>query len=191
MQSIIELRKLSFSLTIDHDDLVVKYTGAGQPDPATVKPLLAELRNRKQDALDYLRQRTEAPDQGQPPATSTKEAPATHYQATSDPSELARSTDKELLITGAPDEMDTLGTACREQIRMQGYCLVKSAVLGEIIAVVDSDHRRNLAPKGHATYTLRELELLAEGHRAGHIVTIGDLRMLHAAKKHLSGVIVK
>jgi hypothetical protein len=103
-----------------------------------------------------------------------------------------RPDDAALLTTGTPGEMNDLGAACREQIRRKGYCLVRSAALGgEVIAVVDSDTRRNLAPAGYVTYTLRELELLAEGYQAGHIVTIGDLRTLHEAKKKLGVVIVK
>jgi hypothetical protein len=159
MQAIDELRKLGYTLTIDRDDLIVKFTGQGHPDPATVRPLLAELKEHKQQALEYLRR---------PPG------------------------DADLLTTGIPGEMNDLGAACREQIRRKGYCLVRSAALGgEVIAVVDSDTRRNLAPAGYLTYTLRELELLAEGYQAGHIVTIGDLRLLHKAKSKLGGVIVK
>jgi hypothetical protein len=84
-----------------------------------------------------------------------------------------------------------LGAEIREHIRRRGFCLVRSKALGETIAVVDSDHHRRLAPAGYVTYTLAELILLAEGHQAGHITTIGDLRLLHSAKAKLKGVIVR
>lgn len=95
------------------------------------------------------------------------------------------------LTTGTPDECNALGATCRETIRRQGYCLIKSQALGETIAVVESEHHRNLAPAGSITYTLHELELLAEGYKAGHIVTIGDLRLMHSTKKKLGGVIIR
>jgi hypothetical protein len=46
-------------------------------------------------------------------------------------------------------------------------------------------------PQGIPVYTLAEIRLLQQGVKAGTITTIGDLRTLHAAKKHLGGVIVK
>jgi len=61
MQAISELRNQGYTISLDHDDLVIKYTGAGHPDPATVKPLLEELRAHKAEALDYLRQRDVLP----------------------------------------------------------------------------------------------------------------------------------
>lgn len=54
MQAIDELQKLGYTLTIDRDEIVVKHTGQGHPDPGTVKPLLDELRQRKREALVYL-----------------------------------------------------------------------------------------------------------------------------------------
>ncbi|MGD0620907.1 MAG: hypothetical protein ABSA82_00325 [Thermacetogeniaceae bacterium] len=165
MNAVLELERAGYSLTIDGDQIRYALAPGREVDAATVKPMLEELRAHKQDALVYLRQR--------PPADADK------------------------LTTGTPDECIALGAACREQIRQKGYCLVRSANLGgavlggEVIAVVDSDTRRNLAPAGYVTYTLRELELLAEGYQAGHIVTIGDLRLLHIAKKKLGGVIIK
>lgn len=128
--------------------------------------------------------------------TVAAETPANQGQGMGEPPE-APPDDNQPLATGTPDGISALGAACREQIRKKGYCLVRSAILGgavlggKVIVVVDSDTRRNLAPAGYVTYTLRELELLAEGYQAGHIVTIGDLRLLHSAKKHLGGVIVQ
>ncbi len=162
MDAIGRLENIGYRFTLDGDQ--IHYTlapGHGQPDSVIVKPLLEELRTHKQEAITFLRQREQGPAD-------------------------------QALIIGAADEMNALGAACRERLRRQGYCLVKSQALGgEIIAAVDSDHRRRLAPAGHVVYTLTELELLAEGVRAGHIVSIGDLRLLHEAKKRLGGVVVR
>jgi hypothetical protein len=61
MKAIGELRNQGYALSVDHDVLVIKYTGQGHPDPATVKPLLAELRAHKQDAIIFLRQEEQSP----------------------------------------------------------------------------------------------------------------------------------
>ncbi|MGD0153132.1 MAG: hypothetical protein ABSC17_05145 [Thermacetogeniaceae bacterium] len=54
MQAIAALTDQGYILSVDHDDLVIKYTGAGHPDPVTIKPFLDELRNHKQQAIAYL-----------------------------------------------------------------------------------------------------------------------------------------
>jgi hypothetical protein len=57
MQAVSDLVVQGYTLSVNHDDLVIKYTGQGRPDPATVRPLLDELRTHKQDAINFLLQR--------------------------------------------------------------------------------------------------------------------------------------
>ena len=53
MQAIDSLTNQGYALSVDHDEIVIRYTGAGHPDPATVRPLLAELKTRKAEAIAY------------------------------------------------------------------------------------------------------------------------------------------
>jgi hypothetical protein len=57
MQAIDSLKNQGYNLSVDHDDLFIKYTGPGHPDPATVRPLLDDLRAHKQEAISFLRER--------------------------------------------------------------------------------------------------------------------------------------
>ncbi len=155
MQVIVSLANQGYALSVDQDQIVIKYIGQGHPDPATVRSLLDELKEHKAEALEYLRR---SPD------------------------------DADKLTAGTLDECISLDSSCREHIRRKGYCLVKSQALGgETFAVVEDDARCHLAPAGYVVYTLRELEILVEGYRRGNIATIGDLRLLHTAKKSMKG----
>ncbi len=58
MQAISGLSRQGYTISVDQDDLVIRHTGQGHPDPATVRPLLEELRQHKQEALEYLQQQT-------------------------------------------------------------------------------------------------------------------------------------
>jgi hypothetical protein len=55
MNAVEALRALGYSVTADGDTVRLAFTGAGQPEPAVVRPLLAELRAAKAQALAYLR----------------------------------------------------------------------------------------------------------------------------------------
>jgi hypothetical protein len=55
MNTVTALRALGYSVTADGDTLRLASTGASQPEPAVVRPLLAELRAAKAQALVYLR----------------------------------------------------------------------------------------------------------------------------------------
>jgi hypothetical protein len=60
METVERLRELGYLLTVDGDKLSATYTGEGQPNPITVKLLLEELKEHKQEALDYLRHQAPA-----------------------------------------------------------------------------------------------------------------------------------
>lgn len=49
------LADMGYSISLRGDDLKLTWTGEGKPDPDQVKPLFAELKERKQEALTYLR----------------------------------------------------------------------------------------------------------------------------------------
>ena len=61
MQAIQQLRDLGYTITTNGDKINATYTGQGHPDPATVRPLLDELRAHKAEAVDFLRQRDTLP----------------------------------------------------------------------------------------------------------------------------------
>jgi hypothetical protein len=54
MNALTALRGLGYCVTADGDAVRLEFTGAGTPDPAAVRPLLAELRAGKAEALAYL-----------------------------------------------------------------------------------------------------------------------------------------
>jgi hypothetical protein len=100
--------------------------------------------------------------------------------------------DGQALTIGTNDECNILGANYREQIRQRGFCLVRSVILGsEIIAVIEDSTWRILVPARYVVYTRRELRLITEGFRAGHILTIKDLMLLHSAKKYFKGAIIR
>lgn len=55
MDCIAKLQELGYQFTITGSRISYKFTGSGEPDVAVVKPLLAELKARKQEAIAYLR----------------------------------------------------------------------------------------------------------------------------------------
>lgn len=59
------LADMGYSISLRGDDLKLTWTGEGKPDPDQVKPLFAELKERKQEALIYLRSQQEQPQQAQ------------------------------------------------------------------------------------------------------------------------------
>jgi hypothetical protein len=232
MQIIDSLTNQGYAFSVDHGDLVIKYTGQGQPDPATVKPLLEQLKANKREAIAYL-QRT----------------PVTLYQRVSDElGWLWQPGTREWLEKNRPDLADAIDQAdaaaneawlaCedgtgtieafrqaleqwrqanlraiqayrdtmplslaaadaaeiekgREQLRRKGYFRMHSRALNERIAIIEHDRYRANVPQGIPVYTLNEIRLLQESVEAGHIVTIGELRQIHAAKRELKGAILK
>jgi hypothetical protein len=54
MNVVKQLRLLGYRVTAKGADLALTYYGAGQPDPARVRPLLEELRQHKAEAITYL-----------------------------------------------------------------------------------------------------------------------------------------
>jgi hypothetical protein len=61
MRAIKELRNLGYELNCENEKIIATYTRQGHPDPVTVKPLLAELKEHKAEAIAYLRQQTPGP----------------------------------------------------------------------------------------------------------------------------------
>lgn len=60
-----QLKEAGYIISLQGDDLKLTWTGDGKPDPDQVKPLFAELKERKQEALIYLRSQQEQPQQAQ------------------------------------------------------------------------------------------------------------------------------
>ena len=56
MRAIVELERLGYTLTLDNNNIRYQVIGA-QPDPATVRPLLAELKEHKPEAVTFLQWR--------------------------------------------------------------------------------------------------------------------------------------
>jgi hypothetical protein len=54
------LHGVGYGVTLDGDNLRLHWTGQGQPDAATVNPLLTELRSRKAEVIQYLRQSSDS-----------------------------------------------------------------------------------------------------------------------------------
>jgi hypothetical protein len=193
MRAIDELQKLGYTLTIDRNEIVVKHIGQGHPDPATVKPLLDDLRAHKQEAIAYLRQREQTPAtdtqprQGHPDPPA--ETPATRSKG--EPPETPPDESQPLALAGADVAEVVKG---RELLKAQGYFLMHSRALEEQIAVITTEADRGRVPgrfKGIPVYTLAEIRLLAEGVKAGDLQRVADLRLLHTAKKKMGGVILK
>jgi hypothetical protein len=161
MNTILELECAGYTFNLDGDQIRYTLAPGCEVNQVTVRPLLEELRVHKADAITFLRQRKQ---------------------------ELA----KQKLIAGTSEECNVLDAALRERIRQRGFCLVRSAILGgELIAVIEDSTWRSLVPARYIVYTRRELRKITEGFRTGHIVTIGDLRLLHSAKKYFKGVIIQ
>ncbi len=55
MQVIKKLQELGYQFTLQDSDLKLTFAGSSYPDPGLVKPLIAELKENKQDAILYIR----------------------------------------------------------------------------------------------------------------------------------------
>lgn len=56
MESVIQkLKEIGYQVDLRGNDILLSYTGEGEPDPEAVNPLLRELKNRKPEALAFLR----------------------------------------------------------------------------------------------------------------------------------------
>jgi hypothetical protein len=174
MNLILELEHVGYQFTTDGDQIRYSLAPGNEVDPSIVKPLLAELKAHKQDALEYLRQQ--------------EEAAATRRQGISEPPETPSDDSQPLSIAGADVAEIQKGWAL---LRAQGYFMMHSQALGERIAIVEHDHYRQNVPRGVPVYTFQEVRLLEQGIKDGTVRTIGDLRLLHETKKHLDGVIIK
>ena len=50
-----QLRGMGYLIQLDGDSIIWRFTGTGQPDPEAAGPLLAELRQRKAEAIEALK----------------------------------------------------------------------------------------------------------------------------------------
>ncbi|MBS4032640.1 MAG: hypothetical protein KGZ63_14660 [Clostridiales bacterium] len=50
-----KLQEIGYRVTLDGECLRLLWTGSGKPDPATINPLLSELRMRKSEAVSFIR----------------------------------------------------------------------------------------------------------------------------------------
>jgi hypothetical protein len=57
MQILRELEAMGYDITLDGNNVRLTWRGQGKPDPATVKPLLEELKRRKEEAIRWLASR--------------------------------------------------------------------------------------------------------------------------------------
>jgi len=58
MEPLLELERIGYEATLKDDGqgISLKYKGEGKPDPDQVKPLIEEIKQRKQEAISYLMQ---------------------------------------------------------------------------------------------------------------------------------------
>ncbi|HSV31726.1 MAG TPA: hypothetical protein VLH40_06870 [Atribacteraceae bacterium] len=54
MQTVLELQRLGFRLWLDGTNIKYEHRGTAKPDAATIKPLVAELKANKAEAVKYL-----------------------------------------------------------------------------------------------------------------------------------------
>lgn len=62
MQLLRELEELGYEVAFEGNNIRLTWRGQGKPDPATVKPLLDELKRRKEEAIRWLAPRQPEPD---------------------------------------------------------------------------------------------------------------------------------
>src|SRR5437868_5373305 len=55
MDALIRLKSLGYQVEVHGQQLHLRYAAPGMPNPAVVRPLVATLRARKAEALNYLR----------------------------------------------------------------------------------------------------------------------------------------
>ena len=57
--TISRLRAMGYEVQLEDKEVVCRWKGTGRPDPATVRPLMNELKERKAEILDVLRAEAE------------------------------------------------------------------------------------------------------------------------------------
>lgn len=76
MNAVTALRGLGYTVEADGENVKLRYAGAGQPSPAAVTPLLAELKAGKAEALAFLAAEGREGASGIPPNnTATAQLP--------------------------------------------------------------------------------------------------------------------
>ena len=55
MNLLTRLEESGYQINLQDDDILLSYAGEGEPDPEAVNPLLRELKDRKPEALAFLR----------------------------------------------------------------------------------------------------------------------------------------
>jgi len=58
MKPLFELQKLGYEVALkdDRQGISLNYKGKGKPDPNQVKPLIVEVKQRKEEAINYLKE---------------------------------------------------------------------------------------------------------------------------------------
>jgi len=54
MKEIRKLENLGYKVTLESREILLKYLGDGEPEPEEVRPLLEEVKRRKDEAVNYL-----------------------------------------------------------------------------------------------------------------------------------------
>lgn len=62
MQLLRQLEEIGYQATLDGDNVRLTWRGVGKPDPAIVRPLLEELKRRKEEAIRWLTFRQQKPN---------------------------------------------------------------------------------------------------------------------------------
>lgn len=65
MNPLISIQAAGYSATLEGDNIRLRFVGEGEPDAATVRPLLDELRAWKSEAITYLQALKPAPEEPQ------------------------------------------------------------------------------------------------------------------------------
>lgn len=55
MEVLVKLRELGYQAKVEGQNIILTYTGEGEPNGEVISPLIKELRNRKQEAIAYLK----------------------------------------------------------------------------------------------------------------------------------------
>ena len=57
MKALLELQRLGYEAKLKNDgqNVSLRYYGDGEPDPDKVKPLISEVKQRKEEAINYLK----------------------------------------------------------------------------------------------------------------------------------------
>lgn len=62
MQLLRQLEEVGYQVALVGDNVRLTWRGVGKPDPAIVRPLLEELKRRKEEAIRWLASRQQQPD---------------------------------------------------------------------------------------------------------------------------------